>query len=49
MGIIEKIKEIEAEMAQMQKNKAIGSLIIHTFASFVALVAMALPLLYTYL
>ena len=26
MGIIEKIKEIEAEMARTQKNKATGSL-----------------------
>lgn len=26
MGIVEKIKEIEAEMARTQKNKATGSL-----------------------
>jgi len=28
MGIIEKIKEIEAEMARTQKNKATGSFVL---------------------
>lgn len=29
MGIIEKIKEIEAEMARTQKNKATGNVIVY--------------------
>ncbi|KAK9128013.1 hypothetical protein Syun_016810 [Stephania yunnanensis] len=49
MGIIEKIKEIEVEMYRTHKNKGTGSFIIHTFAYFVALVAMAQPLMCTYL
>lgn len=31
MGIVEKIKEIEAEMARTQKNKATGSYVFSIF------------------
>lgn len=31
MGIIEKIKEIEAEMARTQKNKATGTHLVISF------------------
>ena len=40
MGIIEKIKEIEAEMARTQKNKATGT---HSLPSVFILLTMEFP------
>lgn len=37
MGIVEKIKEIEAEMARTQKNKATGNCHSHVTKAFICL------------
>lgn len=43
MGIIEKIKEIEAEMARTQKNKATGALHypLHAVFQFILVVCLS--------